>query len=151
VVKRFIGHADFIRDMALLKDRSALVSISGDGYGLLWDIATASRLVRYKGCNPGYLTDFVISNDETLVVGVCKLDLLFWNRKTGALVKTLSFSRPVTDIVMKPNSPYLLYVGFQETGLIHTTTLPRFLMLVPLQAIERLYMTRLGLSSMCPI
>jgi len=89
-VKRdFYGHTSYISCCRFL-DESRILTTSGDGSCLLWDVETGCRLMVYKRNSRDLLNVAVSPDHRTFVTGGCDHKATLWDVNSGSVVSVFA-------------------------------------------------------------
>ena len=89
MVQTFVGHKDFVGEIAFNSDGSQIATASNDGTAKVWDIKSGKELLSVDVRNDGWTNDIAFSPDGKLLATVSTDtspdhgEVVVWDSKTG--------------------------------------------------------------------
>ncbi|NUB46737.1 caspase family protein [Fertoebacter nigrum] len=116
-IARFIGHADFLRSVAFGPNGDRVLTGSGEGVALLWDIATEAEIRRFV-VHVGGVHAVAFNLDGTrLLTGGSDNIVRLWDAATGAEVQRFTgHGHWVTSVAFSTDGRQLLSGSMDDTA-----------------------------------
>ncbi|MCL4299715.1 MAG: protein kinase [Anaerolineae bacterium] len=113
----FLGHADWLNDVAFSPDGTYVLTGSNDKTARLWDIQTGQAVITYTGHTAGVKSVTLSPDGQYVLTGSLDKTARLWDVKTGQAVLTYTgHTEGINAVAFAPNGKTILTGSADKTA-----------------------------------